>query len=199
MPTLYQVLGVHPSASVEEVRRAYKQKALETHPDKLEPGASVEEKERAEQSFHQVHNAFSILGDTSKRKAYDIQIQLPPSLTFLSWSSTTSSLSDKAKRRMQDRAEWQRQQQILHQTQMAEMRERTKRKREEAKRKAEEETTRAQEQARIVQELVDELFKLTPEWERRRAEVMQRRASRMAGTLGGGANPPSNPLWNTVP
>jgi hypothetical protein len=36
------------------VRRAYRKKALETHPDKLEPGASEAEKQDAEQQFHKV-------------------------------------------------------------------------------------------------------------------------------------------------
>lgn len=69
--TLYQVLGIETSATEEEssclrylllncadqkglVRRGYKHKALETHPDKLSPGATQEEKEAAEERFRQV-------------------------------------------------------------------------------------------------------------------------------------------------
>jgi DnaJ family protein C protein 17 len=36
------------------VRRAYKQRALETHPDKLDPVLSEEDKHAAEARFHQV-------------------------------------------------------------------------------------------------------------------------------------------------
>ena len=36
------------------VRRAYRKRALETHPDKLEPGVSEGEKQDAEQQFHKV-------------------------------------------------------------------------------------------------------------------------------------------------
>ena len=36
------------------VRRAYKQKALETHPDKLDPGSSDEEKQAAKAQFYKV-------------------------------------------------------------------------------------------------------------------------------------------------
>lgn len=75
---LYDLLGIETSASPEEggrrfwrytgilaerfsVRRAYKLKALETHPDKLDPGASSEEKQVAETRFHQVRAVCSNL------------------------------------------------------------------------------------------------------------------------------------------
>ncbi|KAF5390417.1 hypothetical protein D9757_005256 [Collybiopsis confluens] len=197
MPTLYQILGVRPSALPDEVRRAYKQKALETHPDKLDPGASAREKESAERRFREVHDAFSILGDTFKRKTYDAQIQIPPSLT-LSWSSPSNTtdpsqyLSEETKRRMEDRAEWQRQQRLLHQTRMAEMRERERMRKESGREEVMQEEKKAEDQAKLVQEMVDELFSLTPDWERRRMEVMQRRASRLAAT------PNRSPRWSTV-
>jgi hypothetical protein len=41
-----------------QVRRAYRKKALETHPDKLEPGATEAEKQDAEQQFHKVRSFF---------------------------------------------------------------------------------------------------------------------------------------------
>ncbi|KAF9069749.1 DnaJ domain-containing protein [Rhodocollybia butyracea] len=177
MPTLYQILGVRPSASADEVRRAYKQKALETHPDKLEPGASNEEKERAERSFQEVHEAFLILGDEEKRRAYDIRIHIPTSLSY-------RNASDEVKRRIEERAEWQRQQQELYKVEMAEMRERNRIAREKARERAQ----KAAEQAKMMQSMVDELFKLTPEWEQRKLSVQQRRDGRLNG----------NPRWSTV-
>ncbi|KAF8909314.1 hypothetical protein CPB84DRAFT_1765813 [Gymnopilus junonius] len=49
------------------VRRAYRKKALETHPDKLDPGAGEGEKQKAEREFHKVrklvHEAFEVLSD----------------------------------------------------------------------------------------------------------------------------------------
>jgi DnaJ-class molecular chaperone len=40
------------------VRRAYRKRALETHPDKLDPTASEAEKQDAEQQFHKVKSVF---------------------------------------------------------------------------------------------------------------------------------------------
>jgi len=177
MPTLYQILGVRPSASAEEVRRAYKQRALETHPDKQDPGASGEEKERAERSFQEVYDAFMILGDTEKRRAYDIRMGFPTSLSY-------QNASEEVKRRIEDRAEWQRQQKELHKAKMAEIREQNRIAIEQAR----ERKLKAAEQAKMVQNMVDEMFNLTPEWERRRLEVQQRRDSRLNG----------NPRWSTV-
>ncbi|KAJ4473603.1 DnaJ-domain-containing protein [Lentinula aciculospora] len=178
MPTLYQILGIRPSATAGEVRRAYKQRALETHPDKLEPGSSNEEKERAERSFREVHDAFVILGDAEKRKAYDIRTHVPNSLSY-------QKASDEAKRRMEDRAEWQRQQQEQRKASMAEIREQNRI----AMEKARERRFKAAEQAALVKNMVDELLQLTPEWEQRKLNVQQRRASRLNS---------GNLRWSTV-
>ena len=47
-------LGCSPNLRSATVRRSYKQKLLETHPDKLPPTASEEERKAAEDLFHQV-------------------------------------------------------------------------------------------------------------------------------------------------
>lgn len=59
--TLYQVLGILPSASQEEIRAAFKRQALAVHPDK---GG---DKHR----FHAVLDAFETLSDLSMRALYD--------------------------------------------------------------------------------------------------------------------------------
>lgn len=59
---LYGVLGCRDrAASMDEVRKLYKTKSRETHPDK---GGSKEE-------FQKVHEAYSILGDPKERFCYD--------------------------------------------------------------------------------------------------------------------------------
>ena len=49
-------LCIHPPAyySATIVRKAYKKKALQTHPDRLPPGASAADKANAEEQFRKV-------------------------------------------------------------------------------------------------------------------------------------------------
>ena len=62
---LYQILGVSRTASDDDIRRAYKRKAKESHPD-LHPGDAA----KAEQ-FKSASAAYEILGDRQKRGQYD--------------------------------------------------------------------------------------------------------------------------------
>ncbi|KAJ3517758.1 hypothetical protein NLJ89_g315 [Agrocybe chaxingu] len=64
---LYEELGISKDASPEEVRKAYKKKALLTHPDRLPPGATAAEKSEAEENFRRVNNAYEVLHDPKKR------------------------------------------------------------------------------------------------------------------------------------
>lgn len=59
---LYARLGVDKSASVEDIRRAYKNLAREKHPDR---GGDTEE-------FKQIQEAHEILCDENKRRVYDM-------------------------------------------------------------------------------------------------------------------------------
>ncbi|KAG5342449.1 hypothetical protein C0989_001513 [Termitomyces sp. Mn162] len=51
---LYETLGISKSATPEQVRKAYKKKALETHPDRLGPGVSSADKAQSEDFFRKV-------------------------------------------------------------------------------------------------------------------------------------------------
>jgi curved DNA-binding protein len=62
---LYAVLGVSREASKEEIRKAYRKLARETHPD-VNPGDP-----RAEARFKDVSFAYDVLSDPGKRKLYD--------------------------------------------------------------------------------------------------------------------------------
>jgi DnaJ-class molecular chaperone len=61
----YAALGVARDASPDEIRKAYRKLAKETHPD-LNPG-----KPEAEKRFKEINAANDIIGDPEKRKRFD--------------------------------------------------------------------------------------------------------------------------------
>lgn len=63
MNDYYQTLGVSRTASAEEIKKAYRKKALEYHPDKA--GKQHEEK------FKEINEAYQVLSDPGKRANYD--------------------------------------------------------------------------------------------------------------------------------
>jgi DnaJ-class molecular chaperone len=62
----YDILGVSKNTSQEEIKKAYRKQALEWHPDKHK-----DNKEAAEKRFKEVNEAYQILSDSEKRRAYD--------------------------------------------------------------------------------------------------------------------------------
>jgi molecular chaperone DnaJ len=62
----YEILGVAKTASVEEIKAAYRQAALKWHPDR-----NPEHKEEAVLRFRESTEAYSILSDAQKRQIYD--------------------------------------------------------------------------------------------------------------------------------
>jgi len=66
----YKILGVNRSATDDEIKRAYKKKALVYHPDR-HSGGSEEDRKEAEKSFKEVGEAYSVLSDRRKRTRYD--------------------------------------------------------------------------------------------------------------------------------
>ncbi|KAF5355331.1 hypothetical protein D9758_006051 [Tetrapyrgos nigripes] len=71
MAELYDTLGISSNATSEEIRKAYKKRALETHPDRLPPNATAAEKEASGEKFRKVNNAYEVLNDAQNRRLYD--------------------------------------------------------------------------------------------------------------------------------
>ncbi|MCL1932652.1 MAG: molecular chaperone DnaJ [Candidatus Azobacteroides sp.] len=61
----YEVLEVTKTASYEEIKKAYRKKALQYHPDK-NPGNKT-----AEEKFKEAAEAYEVLGNEDKRRRYD--------------------------------------------------------------------------------------------------------------------------------
>ena len=57
----YEVLEVSKSATIEEIKRAYRKKAIKYHPDKNKGNKEAEEK------FKEAAEAYEVLSDTQKR------------------------------------------------------------------------------------------------------------------------------------
>ncbi|XP_010037954.2 dnaJ protein P58IPK homolog isoform X1 [Eucalyptus grandis] len=62
----YKILGISKTASIAEIKRAYKKLALQWHPDK-----NVENREEAENKFREIAAAYEVLSDEEKRTRYD--------------------------------------------------------------------------------------------------------------------------------
>lgn len=81
----YVILGVASDASVEEIKTAFRRRALELHPDTsgMESGP-----------FLEVQEAYGVLGDPERRRRYDEQERRtrPPSVRRQPWGPPPESL-----------------------------------------------------------------------------------------------------------
>jgi DnaJ-class molecular chaperone len=64
-PDYYAALGLRPEVAEEEIRRTYRRLALQWHPDR-NPGDP-----QAEERFKEISEAYAVLMDPAKRRAYD--------------------------------------------------------------------------------------------------------------------------------
>jgi DnaJ-class molecular chaperone len=63
----YEILGVRKGATPEELKKAYRELALKSHPDRVPP----EKKKEAEDKFKEISEAYGVLSDPQKRGLYD--------------------------------------------------------------------------------------------------------------------------------
>ncbi len=61
----YATLGVSKDASQDDIRKAFRKLARKYHPD------VAKDKEKAEEKFKEINEAYEVLGDPEKRKKYD--------------------------------------------------------------------------------------------------------------------------------
>ena len=87
---LYTRLGVSPDSTTEEIRRAYRRGALREHPDRNR--GNVRE---AEERFKKLNQAYEILSDEQKRRAYDASGRTVPQETQFAYNNDMNDIVSK--------------------------------------------------------------------------------------------------------
>lgn len=88
----YDVLGVSPGVTKNDLKRAYRQRARETHPD-------VNKRKEAEAQFKEVNEANEVLSDPKKRARYDQELGYKASgRNSTGGSSSTSNRTGQSER-----------------------------------------------------------------------------------------------------
>ena len=67
----YKVLGVTKTSSEAEIKKAYKKLAIKWHPDK-----NLSNKERAEEEFKKITEAYAVLSDKEKNNNMTVLVRL---------------------------------------------------------------------------------------------------------------------------
>ena len=63
----YEILGAKKNATLDEIKKTYREMALRFHPDRV----PHEQKKEAEEKFKEISEAYAVLSDSSKRALYD--------------------------------------------------------------------------------------------------------------------------------
>ncbi|CAD5121938.1 DgyrCDS10401 [Dimorphilus gyrociliatus] len=66
----YKILGISKTSSDDEIRKAYRKRALRHHPDR-HSSADDETKKEEEKKFKEIGEAYAVLSDPKKRERYD--------------------------------------------------------------------------------------------------------------------------------
>jgi len=87
VPDYYAVLGVDREATQDEIKKAFRKLARETHPDSNGGDAA------AEHRFREVAEAYEVLGDPARRASYDQGASFDPNDLFSSFGGIDEVLS----------------------------------------------------------------------------------------------------------
>lgn len=87
----YQILNISRSASLDEIKKAYRRLSKKYHPD------SNPEREDAQERFHKISEAYTVLQDPKKRKEYDKELEQQEKTIFQEKNQTNRSFSDREK------------------------------------------------------------------------------------------------------
>ena len=82
----YEILGVNRNASNEEIRKAYKKKSLQLHPDKVAQRNEANA-EQAAADYEKVQEAYSVLVNVEKRQRYRLLKYSPTRYRFVTQGS----------------------------------------------------------------------------------------------------------------
>lgn len=86
MTDYYATLGVSRDATTEDIRRAYRKKARQLHPDYAGP--------ESEEAFKQVSMAYEVLSDPQKRERYDLGMPVNGSAGASPFGGTAFGFTD---------------------------------------------------------------------------------------------------------
>ena len=88
-PTFYHILGVSRSATADQIRRAYRARAQQLHPD-------VNAAADAAARFAELQNAYEVLANPNRRRDYDRSLDGPaapetsPARAHYSWRNVAT-------------------------------------------------------------------------------------------------------------
>ena len=67
-PDYYQILGIAPNASIEDIKEAYRRVAFQFHPDRNQMTTVANEK------MLEINEAYATLSDPGRRRAYALPL-----------------------------------------------------------------------------------------------------------------------------
>ncbi|KAJ3477222.1 hypothetical protein NLI96_g10618 [Meripilus lineatus] len=189
--SFYEILGIAQDAQPEAVRKAYKRKVLQTHPDKLPTNATEVQKQAAETMFRDVYdNGLNYI----RGRAHHDELQAKLAREREEWAKQATQRN---KQQQQERTKARREEleasrmrfeetrkkaELRYKERVRDLEEQVKVSREKMQRGQEamrQANTMAADSYALTEEILAEIRKKNPEWETRRQEALRRQAERM--------------------